>query len=47
MKHVTLNSVARMLPVHADLKGLIMTNPCSGLTGLGLKKCEKKNAPAP
>lgn len=47
MKHFTLTSVARMLPVHADSKGIIIANPCDGLTGLGQKKCEKKNAAAP
>jgi hypothetical protein len=46
MKHVTLNSVARALPVRADQKGVLMANPCDGLTGLGHKKCEKKHAAA-
>jgi hypothetical protein len=42
MKHLSLKSAPKHFPAKADEKDKIIVNPCSGLSGKELKRCEKK-----
>ncbi len=42
MKHLSLKSKPKLLPAWADSKGSPIRNPCEGLEGKELCKCEKK-----
>ncbi|NUM53731.1 MAG: hypothetical protein HUU46_08815 [Candidatus Hydrogenedentes bacterium] len=42
MKHVKPGTKPRPIRAHADAKGAPIRNPCEGLEGKELCKCEKK-----
>lgn len=42
MKHLKTNTRPKPLRAEIDPKGSPIRNPCEGLTGKGLCKCEKK-----
>jgi len=41
-KHLKLASIPRRCPIPAAENGVKFVNPCEGLTGIELKKCEYK-----
>lgn len=43
MKHLKPNSKCMKLPIRAEEKGAVMADPCLGLSGKDLKKCEKQH----